>query len=80
MFGPLGLLLAGPAVDGIGVHAALLISALVVVLASAAALTSRGVRQLRWRDAEPADAAVGAAQARSVAALDAKPVAALVDA
>ena len=51
-----------------------------VVLASAAALSSRGVRQLRWRDAEPADAAVGAAQGRSVAALDAKPVAALVDA
>jgi MFS family permease len=48
LLGPVGLLLAGPSVDLIGSRAALLISAAVTVVASAGALCSPGVRNLRW--------------------------------
>jgi hypothetical protein len=48
MLGPVGLLLAGPSVAAIGVDGALLGSAAVMVLASAGALCSPGVRALRW--------------------------------
>jgi MFS family permease len=54
MFGPVGLVLAGPAVDLIGSSRALLISAAVTALASAGALCSPGVRNLTWTPlAEP---------------------------
>ena len=48
MLMPVGLLLAGPSVDVIGVNAALLITAAVTVVASVAALCSPGVRNLEW--------------------------------
>jgi hypothetical protein len=48
LLGPVGLLLAGPAVGLIGAPGALLGSAAVTVVASAAALLSPGVRRLRW--------------------------------
>jgi MFS family permease len=54
MLGPVGLVLAGPAVDLIGSSRALLISAAVTALASAGALCSPGVRNLTWTPpAEP---------------------------
>jgi hypothetical protein len=52
MFGPIGLLLAGPAVVPVGVDAALLISAAITALASVAALCSPGVRRLEWTRTE----------------------------
>jgi len=69
MFGPIGLLLAGPAVDIVGAKNALLISAAVTAIASAAALCSPGVRTLEWSapTAVPADEGP---VARSVAQLD----------
>lgn len=84
MFGPIGLLLAGPAVDGLGATNALLISAVVTAVASAAALCSPGVRRLEWTAqadsgtsnepsrAEPAHAeqAAGSEPGRSIARLD----------
>jgi predicted MFS family arabinose efflux permease len=48
MLGPVGLLVAGPAVVAIGAGPSMLVSAAVVVLASVAALCSPGVRGLRW--------------------------------
>jgi len=48
MFGPLGLLLAGPAVGLFGVRTSLLISAGIVAVASIGALCSPGVRALTW--------------------------------
>lgn len=48
MLMPLGLLLAGPSVDWIGVRAALFITVGVTVIASVAALCSPGVRNLEW--------------------------------
>jgi MFS family permease len=48
MFGPLGLLLAGPAVLAVGVGPALLISAGVIALASLAALCAPDVWRLSW--------------------------------
>jgi MFS family permease len=47
MFGPLGLLLAGPAASLFGIEAALLGCAVIVVLSTLAALLSPGVRNLR---------------------------------
>ncbi|TDC93989.1 MFS transporter [Nonomuraea deserti] len=47
MFGPLGLLLAGPAASLFGIEAALLGCAVIVVLSTLAALLSPGVRSLR---------------------------------
>jgi MFS family permease len=54
MFGPIGLLLAGPSVGLIGADNALLVSAVVTALASAAALCSPGVRNLTWTATQPA--------------------------
>jgi len=54
MFGPIGLLLAGPAVDLIGVTNALLVSAAITGIASIAALCSPGVRRLEWTALAPA--------------------------
>ncbi|TDD20945.1 MFS transporter [Nonomuraea diastatica] len=47
MFGPIGLLLAGPAASLFGIQAALLGCAVIVVLSTLAALLSPGVRNLR---------------------------------
>ncbi|MEV8634836.1 MFS transporter [Streptosporangium sp. NPDC051023] len=59
MFGPIGLMLAGPAAIVIGPRGALLGCAAIVLLASLAALLSPGVRGLRAPD--PAEEAVGTA-------------------
>jgi hypothetical protein len=48
MFGPIGLLLAGPAVVHLGTATALLVSAGIIVVASLGALCSPGVRRLTW--------------------------------
>ena len=53
MLMPIGLLLAGPSVDWIGVDAALFITAGVTVVASIAALCSPGVRNLEWSAPTP---------------------------
>lgn len=53
MFGPIGLLIAGPAVTLLGTRTSLLISAAVVVAASIAALCSPGVRNLSWTRPDP---------------------------
>ncbi len=53
LLGPVGLLLAGPSVDRVGASPALLFCAAVTVVASAAALCSPGVRNLRWTAAPP---------------------------
>lgn len=47
MFGPIGLLLAGPATVLIGAHTALIGCAVIVLIATAAALCAPQVRQLR---------------------------------
>lgn len=62
MFGPLGLMLAGPAVSLLGIHTALLVSASIMTVASLAALCSPGVRNLQWTDrtAEPVEADLAA--------------------
>jgi len=59
MFGPIGLLLAGPAVDAIGASRALLISAAITGLASIGAFCSPGVRNLEWSVAVPAPTPAG---------------------
>jgi MFS family permease len=56
MFGPLGLLLAGPLAIAIGGRHALLVCAGVVILVTAAALLAPGVRNLRARPGEDAEA------------------------
>jgi MFS family permease len=48
VLGPLGLVLAGPAVGLFGVRNALLVSAAITTLATTAALTAPGVHRLRW--------------------------------
>jgi MFS family permease len=54
MFGPVGLLLAGPAVVHLGTAPALLVSAGIIVVASLGALGSPGVHRLTWsRPASP---------------------------
>jgi MFS family permease len=70
MLGPIGLVLAGPSVGLIGAKNALLISAAVTGLATAVALCSPGVRNLRWTNADPAPEPTAL---RSVIALDQKP-------
>jgi MFS family permease len=79
LLGPVGLVLAGPSVAVLGADRAMLLSALIVVLASLAALCSPGVRNLRWSTpaatAEPADElladeVVNPAHDRPIAALD----------
>lgn len=55
MLGPVGLMLAGPATVVFGVHAALIGSGVISLLATAAALLSPEVRQLRARSRPPAD-------------------------
>jgi hypothetical protein len=50
MFGPIGLMLAGPAASLVGTRTALLGCAALVVLSTLAALLSPGVRQLRAPD------------------------------
>lgn len=50
--GPLGLVLAGPAADRLGVHAPLVVCGLVMVVASVVALLFRDVRDLRSRPVE----------------------------
>ncbi|WP_327089133.1 MFS transporter [Nonomuraea sp. NBC_01738] len=52
MFGPLGLMLAGPLAAAVGSHQAMIICGLVVVASTAAALLSPGVRNLRAPHAE----------------------------
>jgi hypothetical protein len=47
MFGPIGLMLAGPVANMVGTSAALLGCAALVVLSTLAALLSPGVRRLR---------------------------------
>lgn len=58
MLGPVGLLLAGPSVAAVGVSNALLISAAITALASAAALCSPGVRRLEWTSPATVDVVV----------------------
>lgn len=58
MFGPLGLLCAGPAIELVGVHHALVGCAVVLVLVSAAGLASPGVRHLTWHDPLPDEPAL----------------------
>ncbi|MFC7481849.1 hypothetical protein ACFQX7_19890 [Luedemannella flava] len=48
MLGPLGMLIAGPAVAFVGASASMLGSAVVIAVASVAALFSKGVRDLSW--------------------------------
>jgi MFS family permease len=50
MFGPVGLMLAGPAVSLLGIRTALLVSAGIMTVASLAALCSPGVNRLQWTD------------------------------
>jgi hypothetical protein len=50
MLGPVGLVLAGPAVGLVGASTAMIGSAVVIVIASVAALCSPGVRGLRWSE------------------------------
>lgn len=50
MFGPIGLLLAGPATVWFGVHRALIGCWALLFVVAAAGLASPGVRGLRWRD------------------------------
>lgn len=52
MFGPLGMLAAGPVSEAVGARHALLGCAAIVSLATLAALTSPAVRHLRARPAE----------------------------
>jgi MFS family permease len=83
MLGPLGLLLAGPSVVLVGVRPALLVSAGVTVLATVAALSSRGVRSLGWTTATAAmstvdDAPAAAGTARAFIELDQKESTAVV--
>ncbi len=66
VLGPVGLLLAGPAVVGIGAGRSLLVCATVTVVASVAALCSPGVRRLQWST----PVLVNPAQVRPIAALD----------
>ena len=47
MFGPIGLALAGPLIDAIGLQAGFLIGAAIIVAAVAGSLLSRSVRELR---------------------------------
>jgi hypothetical protein len=49
MLGPLGLVLAGPAAERFGAHAALVACGVVMVLTTAAALAAPGVRRLTAR-------------------------------
>jgi MFS family permease len=56
MFGPIGLLLAGPSVGLLGTRASLLVCAGIVVVASAAAMCSPGVRRLTWSAPAPVEA------------------------
>ncbi|GIH49252.1 Predicted arabinose efflux permease, MFS family [Microbispora rosea] len=54
MFGPLGLLLAGPVAIGVGPRPALVACGAVIILVTLAALLAPGVRGLRVADDEPA--------------------------
>ncbi|MEV4458747.1 MFS transporter [Microbispora sp. NPDC049633] len=54
MFGPLGLLLAGPAAIAVGPRPALVACGTIIVLVTLAALLAPGVRGLRVADEEPA--------------------------
>ncbi|GIH59018.1 MFS transporter [Microbispora rosea subsp. aerata] len=54
MFGPLGLLLAGPAAVAFGPRPALIACGAIIVLVTLAALLAPGVRGLRVADEEPA--------------------------
>ena len=49
MFGPLGLLLAGPAAAVFGARPAMLACGIAIFVIATAALLSRGVRTLEWR-------------------------------
>jgi hypothetical protein len=53
MFGPIGLMLAGPAAAVIGPQAALIACGILIVLSTCAALLSPGVRNLRAPMPEP---------------------------
>ncbi|MEV0614519.1 MFS transporter [Nonomuraea sp. NPDC050404] len=55
MFGPIGLLLAGPAAGWFGTEESLLGCAVIVTVATLLALLSPGVRNLRAPHAQPAD-------------------------
>jgi len=68
MFGPIGLLLAGPAVGVVGAGNALLVSAAVTALASIAAFCSPGVRMLEWSTPRSAHAAAPSAAAAPTSA------------
>lgn len=50
MFGPIGLLLAGPVSEWIGPHAAMIACSVLLFLVGLAPLFSRDVRTLTWRD------------------------------
>lgn len=50
MFGPIGLLLAGPAATMLGPRPAMLGCAVILVVVGAAALVSRDVRTVTWRE------------------------------
>lgn len=58
LLGPVGLLIAGPAVAQFGSRGPMLVCGLLLLVIAAAALLSRDVRQLEWTSEEPAAALV----------------------
>jgi hypothetical protein len=64
MFGPVGLLIAGPVAVAIGPKPALLGCAAIVVISTLAALLSPGVRNLRAPVAMPEELALATADSR----------------
>lgn len=55
MFGPIGLVAAGPLAAGLGDHGALLVCAATIIVPTALALLSPSVRTMRMRPAEAAE-------------------------
>lgn len=60
LLGPVGLLIAGPAVQHFGSRLPMLVCGLLLVVIAAAALVSRDVRRLQWTPLEPAQLTGGA--------------------
>ncbi|WP_117213250.1 MFS transporter [Allorhizocola rhizosphaerae] len=61
MFGPIGLMLAGPVAIAVGPKPALVVASAIIAFTGLAALLSPGVRNLRAREVEPEPAQPGVA-------------------